>query len=176
MSDKQNRYARVRILESNDARAVIHWHYGLCEVEQYLCAYPDPLTGWADSGDEYFTVYPDGVAVRKEVLWSSNVNKWHEFQETISINGPGVRPEDDINTDALTIGNMKGETTTYSWLPHPPAKIDSPSNPNIQVVNLKSIWKPFQIVSPVKSSFDVYAADSRYSIFRWWNHWPVALR
>ncbi|MGC1363844.1 MAG: LamG domain-containing protein [Silvibacterium sp.] len=174
MSDKQNRYARVRILESNDARVVIHWHYGLCEVEQYLCAYADPLTGWADSGDEYFTVYPDGVAVRKEVLWSSNVNKWHEFQETISINGPGVRPEDDINTDALTIGNMKGETTTYSWLPHPPAKIDSPSNPNIQVVNLKSIWKPFQIVSPVKSSFDIYAGGQRYSIFEWWNHWPVA--
>ncbi|MGC2162512.1 MAG: LamG domain-containing protein [Silvibacterium sp.] len=174
MSDKQNRYARVRILESNDARVVIHWHYGLCEVEQYLCAYPDPRTGWADSGDEYFTVYPDGVAVRKEVLWSSDLKKWHEFQETISINGPGFRPEDDINTDALTIGNMKGETTTYSWLPHPPAKIDSPSNPNIQVVNLKSIWKPFQIVSPVKSSFDIYAGGQRYSIFEWWNHWPVA--
>ena len=175
MSDKQNRYAHVRILENTPARAVVHWRYGLCEVVSYSCANPDPNSGWADWADEYFTIYPDGVAVRKQVLWTSNFKSWHEFQESIVINGPGQRPEDNIQPDALTIGNMKGETATYSWENGPPAKkMDKPEHPNIQVVNLKSEWKPFQIVSPVNSSMRTYTGEVTYSVFEWWNHWPVA--
>lgn len=175
MSDKQNRYSHVRILENTDARAVVHWRYGLCEVVNYSCANPDPNTGWTDWADEYFTIYPDGVAVRKQVLWTSNFKNWHEFQETIVINGPGQRPEDNIYPEALTIANMKGETATYSWEKGPPAKnMDKLQNPNIQVVNLKSDWKPFQIVSPVHSSMKVYTGEPTYSMFEWWNHWPVA--
>ena len=175
MSDKQNRYSRVRILESTDARAVVHWRYGLCEVVNYTCANPDQNTGWTDWADEYFTIYPDGVAVRKQVLWTSNFKNWHEFQETIVINGPGTRPEDNIQPDALTVGNMKGETATYSWVNGPPPKkMEKPSDPNIQVVNLKSNWKPFQIVSPMNSSMSLYTGEVTYSMFEWWNHWPVA--
>ncbi len=40
MSDKQSRYSRVRILESTDARAVIHWRYALSETDFYKGAYP----------------------------------------------------------------------------------------------------------------------------------------
>lgn len=175
MSDKQNRYSHVRILENTDARAVVHWRYGLCEVASYTCANPDPNTDWTDWADEYFTIYPDGVAVRKQVLWTSNLKDGHEFQETIVINGPGMRPEDNIQPDALTIGNMKGETAVYSWGNNTPAwKMEKPENPNIQVVNLKSNWKPFQIVSPVNSSMDRYFGELTYSMFEWWNHWPVA--
>ena len=174
MSDKQNRYSHVRIVENSDARTVVHWRYGLCEVQNYTCANPDPATGWTDWADEYFTVYPDGVAVRKQVLWTSNFTRWHEFQETIIINGPGTRPEDNIEPAALTFGNMKGETKTYSWSPVAPTKVDGPENPNIQVVNLKSQWKPFQIVSPVKSRATIYTGELTYSMFEWWNHWPVA--
>jgi hypothetical protein len=113
--------------------------------------------------------------VRKQVLWTSNFKNWHEFQETIVINGPGQRPEDNIQPDALTIGNMKGEAATYSWQNGPPAKnMDKPANPNIQVVNMKSEWKPFQIVSPVNSSMRPYTGEVTYSMFEWWNHWPVA--
>lgn len=175
MSDKENRYSHVRILENTDARAVVHWRYGLCEVVNYTCANPDPATGWSDWADEYFTIYPDGVAVRKQVLWTSNFKNWHEFQETIIINGPGTRPEDNIHPEALTIGNMQGETAIYSWEKGPPAKkMVKPENPNIQVVNLKSVWKPFQIVSPVNSSMKAYTGEVTYSMFEWWNHWPVA--
>jgi len=174
MSDKQNRYSHVRIVENSDARTVIHWRYGLCEVQNSTCANPDPATGWTDWADEYFTVYPDGVAVRKQVLWTSNFTRWHEFQETIIINGPGTRPEDNIEPAALTLGNMKGETKTYSWSPVAPKKVDGPEDPNIQVVNLKSHWKPFQIVSPVKSRVTTYTGELTYSMFEWWNHWPVA--
>jgi hypothetical protein len=175
MSDKQNRYSHVRILESTDARAVVHWRYGLCEVVNYACANPDPVTGWTDWADEYFTIYPDGVAVRKQVLWTSNFKNWHEFQETIVINGPGTRPEDNIQPEALTIANMKGETASYSWAKGPPPKnLDQMENPNIQVVNLRAKWKPFQIVSPVNSSMKAYTGEPTYSMFEWWNHWPVA--
>ena len=137
MSDKQNRYSHVRILENNDAHTVIHWRYAQCECEHYLGNDPDPLTGWTDWADEYFTVYPDGIAVRKDVAWTTSPGAWHEFQETIVINGAGTRPEDNINPEALTIANMSGESDTYSWLEHPPARKSHLAQPNIQVVNLK---------------------------------------
>jgi hypothetical protein len=173
MSDKQNRYAHVRILESSPARAVIHIRYGQCEVEENVCANPDAFTGWTDVADDYYTVYPDGVAARESVAWSSNIAKIPEFQETIIINPPGTRPEDNIQTDALTFVNMKGKSATYSW-EHPPAIINSPDDANIQVVNLKSEYKPFQIVFPNKPLISTYLGEKTYSMFEWWNHWPVA--
>lgn len=100
MSDKQSRYSHVRILESSAARAVVHWRYALAEVINSKGAYPDPFTGWFDWTDEYWTVYPDGVAVRKQVLRSSEEAPRRQWQETIVINPPGSRPEDNINWDA----------------------------------------------------------------------------
>ena len=117
MSDKQNRYSHVRILENTDARVVVHWRYALSESENYKAAYQDPLTGWFDWADEYWTVYPDGVAVRKSVLWSSHLDGVrpgdkvgrapHEFQESIVLNGPGQWPEDNIHYVALTLAKSR---------------------------------------------------------------------
>ena len=90
------RYSHVSVLQSSDARAVIHWRYALAEARNYEGANPDAQSGWFDWADEYWTVYPDGVAVRKQVLWSSALEAPHEWQETIVINGPGQRPEDNI--------------------------------------------------------------------------------
>ncbi|MHC4676169.1 MAG: Calx-beta domain-containing protein, partial [Planctomycetota bacterium] len=49
-----NPFSRVSIIETNPARAIVHWRYA-----------PDcsniGVTGWVD---EYFTVYPDGVCMR----------------------------------------------------------------------------------------------------------------
>ena len=174
MSDKQSKYSHVRVIESNDARVVVHWRYADAEVEQSIGAWPDPYTGWFDWVDEYYTVYPDGVAVRKQVLWSSVLDKGHEWQETIVMNQPGTRPEDNINVDALSIANMSGETATYSWSPNAPKTFDKPEGPNIQVVNLRSDWKPFQIVAPAHSRMKPYTGEKTYSMFEWWNHWPVA--
>jgi hypothetical protein len=182
MSDKQDRYSHVNIVESSEARAVVHWRYALAEVTHYLGADPDPLTGWTDWVDEYWTVYPDGVAIRKQVLRPTDLNNSYEWQETIIINPPGRSPDDDINLDALTIGNMKGETATYTWQPKPlgvfgwirqPEKLDKPDNPNIQLVNLKSTWKPFQIVSPVHSRIKVFSPTQTVFNFGCWNHWPI---
>ena len=182
MSDKQSRYSHVRILESSEARAVVHWRYALSEVENYKGAHPD-MMGWFDWADEYWTVYPDGVAVRKQVVRTTDVSKPHEWQETIIINGPGQRPEDNINPDALTLLNMNGESATYTWLPkaskgfdypNGPRTLDKPQGANIQFVNLKSTWKPFQVVPPAHSSFDAYYGEKTFFTFECWNHWPVA--
>jgi hypothetical protein len=185
MSDKQSHYSHVDILESNDARVVLHWRYALSEVMHDLGAHTDPLTGWFDWGDEYFTVYPDGVAVRKQVLHTSSNpdSPDFEWQETIVINGPGQKPEDNINPDALTMANLKGETATYTWKPRPegnyglpdgPRKLTGPEDANIQIVNLKSTWKPFQIVPPAHARMEVFNETESYFMFVCWNHWPVA--
>jgi hypothetical protein len=183
MSDKQTRYAHVSIVQSNDARAVIHWRYALCETRNYSGSFADPVTGWFDWADEYWTVYPDGVAVRRQLLWSTEQAEWaHEWQETIVINGPGERPEDNINFEALTLANMKGEAASYHWepkaselfdYPQGPQSMPRPANPNIQVVNLKSAQKPFQIVPPDGAKIIPYGGEKSYSAFEWWNHWPV---
>ncbi len=183
MSDKQDRYSHVNIVESSDARVVVHWRYAQAEVEQGLGAHPDPLTGWFDWADEYWTVYPDGVAVRKQVLHPTDQAMPYEWQETIVINPAGRRPDDDINLDALTLANLQGETATYTWGVkasgvlgelHQPGAFDKPENPNIQWVNLKSTWKPFEIVSPTHAEFKVFNISRSYFSFACWNHWPVS--
>ncbi len=184
MSDKQGRYSHVSILESSDARAVVHWRYALAEAINYQGGNADPLTGWFDWADEYWTVYPDGVAVRKQMLWSSHLDDGpHEWQETIVINGPGQRPEDNIENDALTLKNMAGDSVTYHWAPktdrffsYPkgPETMDKPVNANIQIVHLKSKENPFQVVWTRGTSFSPYKDTMSNSMFEWWNHWPVA--
>jgi hypothetical protein len=151
-------------------------------VENYKGAHPDAM-GWFDWADEYWTVYPDGVAIRKQVLKTTDVTKPHEWQESIVINGAGQRPEDNINLEAITLANMKGETASYTWplktsweftFPTEPQKFDKPEHPNIQVVNLKSHWKPFEVVPPEHSKIDVYNQEKTFYTFECWNHWPVS--
>ena len=183
MSDKQERYSHVRILESTPARAVVHWRYALNESNFYKGANVDPLTGWFDWADEYWTVYPDGTAVRRQVIWTTSLTTPHEFQESIVVNAPGTWPDDNINYDALTLVNLQGESSTYHWSPKPtgsferphgPDKLDRPRNPAIQMVNLKSLWKPFVVVPPEGAKWTSYSGERSYATFEMWNHWPVA--
>lgn len=187
MSDKQSRYSHVSIIESSPARAVIHWRYALAEARNYKGAFEDPETNWFDWADEYWYVYPDATAVRKQILRSSVLNPEpptdHEWQETIVINGPGQKPEDNIEADALTLMNMKGESKTYHWgakedgvldYPKAPENTKLPAGANIQIVNLKSNEKPFQIAPPAGAHIDDYNDEKSYFMFQAWNHWPVA--
>jgi hypothetical protein len=184
MSDKQVRYSHVRILESTPARVVIVWRYALSEVENYTIADAASPTAWGDWADEYWTVYPDHVAVRRSVLWSTSPDRNKtEFQESIVIIPPGQTPEDSIHFDALTFANLQGETATYSWqpkttpglsVPKGPPAFPEPKNPIIQWVNLKSQWKPFEVLWGEPVSTDAYNGEASISSFEWWNHWPVA--
>ena len=196
MSDKQTRFSHVRIIENTDARVVIHWRYALANTH-YEIAYEDPLTGWGDWADEYDIIYPDGLGIRKQKVWSSQIDRPHEFQESIILDPPGTRPEDNLEPGAFTVVNMEGETYTYSWADGPPVierstrleHLKKLSFPNIQRVNTKSKAKPFLIVSdgafeagrrvnakvdgPMHSPYTNLILPET-SIFTWWNHWPVA--
>jgi len=184
MSDKQVRYSHVQILENTPARVVIHWRYALSEVEQYAIAdAPSPI-GWGDWADEYWTVYPDGVAIRRSVLWSTAPEREKtEFQESIVLIPPGQTPEDNIHLNALTFANLQGQTQSYSWQqksgtglskPNGPARFNQPDHAVIQWVNLKSEWKPFEVAWGDPVSFTAYNSEMSISSFEWWNHWPVA--
>ncbi|KAA6353510.1 MAG: hypothetical protein EZS28_050963, partial [Streblomastix strix] len=66
MSDKQCRYSHVRIIESTSARCVVHWRYALTGINYNIVN--EDENGWGDWMDEYWTIYPDGVAIRKQLL------------------------------------------------------------------------------------------------------------
>jgi hypothetical protein len=177
----------VRIIENNDARVVVHWRYGLVDI-LYRFARVDGATGWGDWSDEYHTIYPDGVGVRKVTLHSSEPMKPHEWQESIIVLPPGKRPEDCLEDRAVTLVNMKGQTRTYSWSPAPPRTMNFPSRANIEVINIKSKTRPFLIVSPnpcllrdgrpsKQPRFGPFGGGIKRALskFPWWNHWPVAM-
>jgi len=112
--DKACRYSQARILESGPARAVVHWHYALCDSLYRI------FRG-NSRADEYYYVYPDGVAVRHLVGWPGNERPdglnptlW-EVQEFILINGIGVRPEDCILPVGLTLTNLAGDVIELPW-------------------------------------------------------------
>ena len=88
MADKQNRYSHVRIIENNDARVVVHWRYAITNI-LYQITGENPETGWGSWADEYFTIYPDRVIVRKQVLWADE--DIHQWQETIFFNSGPVQ-------------------------------------------------------------------------------------
>jgi hypothetical protein len=177
MSDKQTRHSHVKVLESNDARVVVQWRYALVD-NWYQFAFFDPATGWGDWTNETYYIYPDMVAVREDVLLSNAPRAEHEWQESMVVPGPGQRPEDLLEYAALTLGNTKGEFHTYSWEHETPPHLPPlPENPNLQLVNMKSEWKPFSILRAQDNpSIDVYSGEIRrdVSVFPWWNHWPVA--
>lgn len=173
MSDKQNRYSHVRIIENSDARIVVHWRYAIADILYDIFGITDdyPAGEWAD---EYYYIYPDGVSVRHQVLWSDYLS--HEWQETIVINQAGTSPDDNIDLEAMTLFNMRGESHTYSWENGGPASFEEPENANIQLVNLKSAYKPYIIFEPGPEirPFNPGAIRPEYAHFPWWNHWPVA--
>jgi len=174
ISDKQTRYAHVRILESHDARVVVHWRYALTDVH-YRLAHTDPQTGWHDWVDEYYTIYPDAVAVRKIVLWTSRMDVWHEFQEAIVLNPPGTAPEDNLETAALSIANLDGKAADYVWdTPGKPRLTASVPNACIEVVNLKAPRRPFLIIDPAEACITTFNGHAPKSRFNWWDHWPVS--
>jgi len=166
MSDAQCRHSHVRLIENTDARVVVHWRYALIDT-LYRQTGVDAVTGWGLWGDEIYTIYPDGVAVRNVLPGRGG------WQETIFFNEPGTRPEDNCEFEAITLVNLKGETRSYSW-EHGYPKFDI-AEPLIQMTNLKSKYRPFLIFRP-GSGMRVFNVEVRpeYSHFPWWNHWPVA--
>lgn len=174
MSDKQCRYSSVRIIENTEARVVIHWRYAPTDLE-YSMAYMDDETHWGDWADEYYILYPDAAGIRKATLFTSALDDWIEYHESIVINQPGTVPEDNINFDAVTLINLKGESKTYVWTEDGGPDIEEvPENFSIQKINLKSEYKPFTIVDSKNVGVQSYGGHAPGSHFNFWDHWPVS--
>ena len=174
MIDPHCLYSHVKIIENTPARVMVHWRYIPVCVRKYL-SQVDEKTGWSDCVDEYYTFYPDGIGIRKVIQYTSG--KPLGPSEAIVLCQPGTKPEDNVNLDAVTLVNLKGESHVYSWADGPPAfkKGENPANPVIQIINLKSQYKPFLIFEP-ENNMEVFGIEQRpdMSHFPWWNHWPVA--
>ena len=115
MGDKQCRYSHVRVIENTQARVVVHWRYALAGIRHQIYNETDKKTGeWVD---EYWTAYPDGVVVRKQVLWSEFLpvkdRKFYQFQETIFFNQPGTKPQDNVNYEAISFSDSEGHKASY---------------------------------------------------------------
>ena len=185
MADKRCERSSAKIIENNDARVVVHARYACIAIDGSFLIYrtqTDTDTGWGIWADEYYTIYPDGVTVRHMV--AVNHNGAGQWQETILFNQPGSRPEDTVEIEAFTLANIDGESHTYSWENGPPIKYSpkpeermfpKPANANIQMMNLRSQWKPYIIFEPDTpiQAFGI-PPSLDYSKFACWNHWPVA--
>ncbi len=177
MSDKQCRFSHVRIIESSDARVVVHWRYAPVDV-RYNHPFIDPLTGWGDWVDEYYTIYPDAVGVRKIMVHTTRPDLWTEFQESIVVNQPGTMPDDNIELGAVSLANMKGESKTHYWTKDGGPEFGAgPARANILKINLKGSLKPFALVAPPEEDgilITSYEGHGRGSHFNFWDHWPVS--
>jgi hypothetical protein len=181
MEDPRCLYSHVRVLESNEARAVVHWRYAPVSSRDHFWRV-DEKTGWGLWVDEYYTFYPDQLAARK-VVWTTKFlgrESPSQIQETIPLCQPGQGAGDILHSEALTLLNLNGEGHTYSWPsewndPERHSKL-LPASANIQVVNLKSKAKPFIIFEP-GAAMHVYVGRVRAEIseFPAYNHWPISL-
>ena len=179
MSDKQCRYAHVRLIENNDARVVVHWRYALCDVLYRIANLSD---GWGAWADEYYYIYPDGVAVRYFTVYGV---EGCSITEPTVLSQPGEKPEDNVFLEAITLANPAGESRTFSYQTWPSSgEAGAPftnalPNANMSVVNLKSHYKPFYIYKP-GTRIIPYGGGTKevfyeYSHFHAKNHWPTCL-
>ncbi len=188
MLDPRCRFSHVRIIENSAARVVVHWRY-LPTSANGNHSQVNPISGWEDWVDEYYTFYPDQLGFRKVVLHSDGESLWPE--EVIGLCQPGQKPEDIIDLDAMTLANIKGQEHTYSWADNSPKFRNKGrwelggyihfgdslgEKPNIMMVNMKSDYKPFQIFE-LECNLTCFAHEHRKEVshFPWWNHWPVAM-
>jgi len=172
MSDKQCRYAHARIIENSDARIVVHWRYAICDIVYEITDIDNDLA-WGSWADEYFTIYPDGLVVRHQVLWPDKQQRVYYWQETIFFNQPGTKPEDNVQMEAITLVNINGKQASYSWEKDWPPAFPEPNNPILCMTNLKAKYRHFLIHQP-GGNFGIFWGHNALSHFTCWNHWPVA--
>jgi len=173
MMDRQCRYSHVRIVENTEARVVIHWRNALSNI-LYGLACEDPNTGWGDWCDDYYTIYPDGVAARKVTLYSSCLEKWHSFEQDNFILQPGLSPPDILEKEAGILANLKGDESKLSWAGgNPEGKMVK--DPVIIVYNIKAKSKPFMVTYPGQGRPTVEGKGMPWPYcYLWWNHWPAS--
>jgi hypothetical protein len=168
MADKQNRYSHVRIIENNPARVVIHWRYAANDINYSF----ENRKIWSD---EYHFIYPDGTAIRHVTYHDEDKPGWQDVQFFAP---PGESPEDQINLQALTVANLKGDIEKMDWTNGIPK--NTIKNEVISVVNFKSDYKvmviyPEDQIDGIGAWGEKERLDKNKTHFAGpWNHWPAS--
>ncbi|MHC4455962.1 MAG: LamG domain-containing protein [Planctomycetota bacterium] len=176
MSDKQGRHTHARLIENTDARVVVHWRYNSCDVTYGFDQAFGPAGIWVD---EYFHIYPDGVAIRKvnqkSLSYTERPPTRVSWQDVQFLAQPGMTPDDVMNLQAVTLANLKGETAKMDWTNGVPQKQPLRSA-NIERINFKSDYKVF-LAFQDGTYINPWGRVRRdmYCHFMTWNHWPVAM-
>ena len=164
MQDRHCRFSHVRIIEHNDARAVVHWRYAPASSHGSTWM-PDPKTGWECWVDEYYTIYPDGSATRK-VSWNKGTTgRAVQYQESLPVTQPGQRSGELLENDYVHVADYDYNTRAVSvdLRKQPP---DWQTNYTVQQFNFKSQNKPYICFEPGNRMW-VRWIDGGY------NHFPV---
>jgi len=176
MMDRRGEHSSYKILENTPARVVILWRHALMSRAGSK-PNVDPVTGWSDWVDDYYTIYPDAVCARRTVLWSSVPVSHHSYAQDDSVLQPSVMPWDVYERESLTVANIQGQETIQTLgKGHNGAKDSSFEGPAIiQRHNFTSRWKPFMIAPPNEVFGGEWTNDAAWP---WnlptWHHWPNA--
>ena len=142
-----------------------------------LANYEDD-TGWGDWASWYYYIYPDGVTVKLQQLWSGGEKLNHEWQESMAILGPNQHPHDVISRkQTLTFVSLEGDKVIFDWINKPPTSNEvneKAKGKPIQIINYTGEYDPVTIVQE-NLRYNVYNGElTDYAVFCTWNHWPVA--
>ena len=116
ISDKQNRYTHVDITELGPARIVLHWRYAQCDATRRAGIFHGNT--WAE---EYHTVYPDGLTVRKLIAYPghqpSNEGQpfFWELAEIDLIFAPPSTLGETITGTPLRVKSAVNHSYTLPW-------------------------------------------------------------
>jgi hypothetical protein len=174
MQDRLCRYSHVRIIESNDARTVVHWRYPPVSSKNNLWNV-DEKTGRACWVDEYYTIYPDAIGVRKPTWKKGTLGGPRQFQESLPFTNPDQFGNDVVEKDFCTVANMQGEELTLRFVEKPQKEKEGvPEELTIQRYNFRSPFDPVIIYEAGNRMHYVTDRDLRgYARPGACNHWPV---
>ena len=169
MSDMLCRFSNVRIIHRSDARVVVHWRNASASIDYRWPARDTNGCGiWTD---EYWTIYPDGVSVRHQLVHNNTDKAINaELNQNEILCHPGQATEDVMNDAGVIIANTAGATTTIHRSDTPWKKREG--DWNLQLVNLKGQTKQFEI-----GEIGAWSQTMLHNVIWWrgWNHYPVQL-
>jgi hypothetical protein len=174
MQDPHCLYSHVRIIENTDARVVVHWRYAPVSSHNHLWRV-NPKTGFACWVDEYYTIYPDAVGVRKVTWQRGTLGEPRQFQESLPFTQPGQYSSNVVQRDFCTVANLNGATATLSFLAKPEKqKANLPPDLTLQIYHFKAQNSPFIIYEPGNQMEHVTDRNEK-ELARpgACNHWPV---
>ena len=106
------------MISSTPARVIVHWRNASASTEYKWDGLDE--NGWGTWTDEYWTIYPDGVSVRHQLVHNQVVS--NRTRATINcemnlneiLHQPGQSTEDVLLDEAVITANTDGETQSWS--------------------------------------------------------------